>query len=55
MCMGLAIVVKNIDILFDLAGAIACSFSIFLFPAVGYLIAHYRYGHRGAEGEGTRN
>ena len=43
-CIALAIAVKKIDMIFDLAGAICCAFSIFIFPAVGYLIALYRYG-----------
>ena len=49
-CLTLAIIVKDIDVIFDLSGAICCSFSIFLFPAVGYLIAHHRYGKRGDSG-----
>ena len=37
---------SKIDIIFDLAGAICCAFSIFLFPAVGYLIAYKRFVRR---------
>ena len=42
-CLTLAILVKKIDVIFDLAGAICCAFSIFLFPGVGYLIALKKY------------
>ena len=45
-CLFLAITVQKIDMIFDLAGAICCAFSIFLFPALGYLIASYRFGGR---------
>ena len=45
-CLAIAILVSKIDIIFDLAGAICCAFSIFLFPAVGYLIAYKRYVRR---------
>ena len=46
-CIILAILVQNIDVIFDLAGAICCAFSIFLFPAIGYLVAHMRYSGDG--------
>ena len=47
-CLILAILVEKIDVIFDLAGAICCAFSIFLFPAIGYLVAHHRYSGDGA-------
>ena len=36
--------VSNIDMIFDLVGAITGAFSIFLFPSIGYLVAFHRYG-----------
>ena len=53
-CLLIAILVRKIDVIFDLAGAICCAFSIFLFPAVGYLIAHKKYVRRD-NNTGNRN
>lgn len=44
LCLISALLVSDITILFDLAGAITGAFSIFLIPAVLYLIASRRYG-----------
>ena len=44
ICIISALLVSDITILFDLAGAITSAFSIFLIPAVLYLIASRRYG-----------
>ena len=44
ICIGFAMAVSKIDMIFDLTGAITGAFSIFLFPAIGYLVAFKRYG-----------
>ena len=54
-CLALAIVVKKIDVIFDLAGAICCAFSIFFFPAIGFLVANRRYGQNNGASEGNEN
>ena len=54
-CIILAILVQNIDVIFDLAGAICCAFSIFLFPAIGYLVAHKRYSGDGNDTSHVRS
>lgn len=40
----LAIVIPNIDIVFEITGSIACPSIIYLFPAIGYLVALNKYG-----------
>lgn len=42
-CISLGILLSNIDIIFDLIGAITCSLSTFIFPSYGYLLALWRY------------
>ena len=42
--MLIAICLSQIDVIFDLAGAICCSFMLMIFPGVGYVVAHGRYG-----------
>jgi len=40
----LAIVIKDIDIVFELVGSLAAVFITFIFPACGYLMALSKYG-----------
>ena len=42
-CLAIAMLVQQIEVVFDLVGAITCSFSIFLFPAIAYLVAFTRF------------
>ena len=39
LCVGSAYLIHDITILFDLFGAVTCAFSIFFFPAIGFLCA----------------
>ena len=40
----LAIVIKDIDSVFDFVGTVACACVTFVFPALGYLMALHRFG-----------
>ena len=40
----MAILIKDITVVFDFAGTIGCSFITYFFPAIGYLIALNRFG-----------
>ena len=42
--LGLAMVIKDIALVFDFAGTIGCSFISYFFPAIGYLLALRAYG-----------
>lgn len=42
--LGIALLVSDITIIFDLIGAITSAFSIFFFPAAGYFAATKRFG-----------
>ena len=40
--ISIALTCKKIDFIFDLLGSITTAFSIFLFPAIGFLAAYGR-------------
>ena len=42
--LALAIMIKDIAIVFEFAGTIGCSFISYFFPAIGYLLALKMYG-----------
>jgi len=51
----LAILLSNIDIIFDLIGAITCSFSTFLFPSYAFLLALYKYHRNSSQLRNSEN
>jgi len=40
----LAVLIRDISVVFDFAGTICCTFVAFYFPAIGYLLALKKYG-----------
>lgn len=54
VCMSLAIASSQIGWIFDLIGALTTSFSIFLFPAIGFLTAYNRVGSNWQESDSTK-
>ena len=42
----LAILIKDIGDVFDFAGTIGCSFIMYFFPAIGFLLALSRFGKK---------
>lgn len=42
--LGLAILIKDIAVVFDFAGTIGCSFITYFFPGIGYLLALREFG-----------
>ena len=44
VCIALALSSNQISWIFDLIGALMTSFSMFLFPAIGYITAYNRVG-----------
>ena len=55
VCIGMALAFKNIDFLFDLLGALMTAFSIFLFPAIGFLTAYSRFSSKWQEDEQVKS
>ena len=42
--LSLAIIIPNIDTVFEFVGTVACACVTFIFPALGYLMALHRFG-----------
>ena len=40
----LAILIRDVSVVFEFAGTISCSFATFYFPGIGYLLALKKYG-----------
>jgi len=42
--LTIALSLENLDLVFEIAGAIGCASSTFLFPGVAYILALRKYG-----------